>query len=79
MDIMSVGEFKSNFSEILKEISAGKKIGVTYGKKKKMVGIFVPVEKNKNKFVRKLGIWEGKATVKFAKDWKMTDEEFLNS
>jgi hypothetical protein len=28
---------------------------------------------------RKLGILEGKGAMKISKNWKMTDEEFLNS
>jgi len=76
---MSVGEFKAQFSQVLEWVRQGKTVGVTYGKKAKKVAELVPVKSAKKGGLRKLGLLEGKATVKFAKDFKMTDEEFLNS
>ena len=78
MDSLSVGEFKAKFSEVVKALQKGEEIVITYGKRKEKIGKVIPI-KNFLKKKRKLGIWEGKATVKFAKDFKMTDEEFLNS
>ena len=72
---MSVGEFKSNFSEVLDQVKKGEKIAVTYGKKKEIVGYFSPELPEQPK--RKLGILEGKATFTFSDDFKMTEEEFL--
>ncbi|MGI4022389.1 MAG: type II toxin-antitoxin system Phd/YefM family antitoxin [Janthinobacterium lividum] len=74
---MSVGEFKTNFSQVIEDVKAGEKIAVTFGKKKQIIGYFlpeIPVTKTK----RKLGILEGKATVIFNSDFKMTEEEFIN-
>jgi antitoxin (DNA-binding transcriptional repressor) of toxin-antitoxin stability system len=34
MKTMSVGEFKTHFSEVLQQVRAGVGIAVTYGKKK---------------------------------------------
>ena len=76
MKTMSVGEFKANFSEVLKMVLAGEEIGILYGKKKEMVAKMVPKAIDK-KPRRKLGILEGKGTIKFAPDFKMTEEEFL--
>jgi len=76
METMSVGEFKSNFSEILKRVLAGEEIGISYGKKKEIVARLVPkapVKKPK----RKIGILEGKSKVIFNPGFKMTEEEFL--
>lgn len=42
MKTMTVGEFKTHFSDVVKEVKAGKKIAVTSGKKKEIVGYFVP-------------------------------------
>ncbi|MCD6013244.1 MAG: prevent-host-death protein [Flavipsychrobacter sp.] len=78
MKTMSVGEFKANFSEVLKRVLGGEEIGILYGKKKEIVAKIVPKTTGK-KPKRKLGIWEGKAKVVFHKDFKMTEEEFLNS
>ena len=76
METMSVGEFKSNFSQVLKRVLAGEEIGILYGKKKEMVARLVPKEHVK-KPRRKLGILEGKLKVTFSDDFKMSEEEFL--
>jgi antitoxin (DNA-binding transcriptional repressor) of toxin-antitoxin stability system len=76
MQIMSVGEFKSNFSEILKRVLAGEEVGISYGKKKEIVARLVPKASGK-KPRRKIGILEGKGKVVFNNDFKITEEEFL--
>lgn len=76
MKIMSVGEFKANFSEALKRVLSGEEIGISYGKKRKIVAKLVPKIAGK-KPKRKLGILEGKVKVKFGPDFKITEEEFL--
>lgn len=73
---MSVGEFKANFSHVLKRVLAGEEIGISYGKRKEIVARLVPKAKTK-KPRRKLGIFEGKGKVNFSTDFKMTEEEFL--
>jgi len=75
MKTMSVGEFKTHFSEVLEQVKAGEEITVTYGKKKEVVGYFLPDKPKKPK--RKLGILEGKIKVTFMPDFEMTTEEFL--
>lgn len=39
---MSVGEFKARFSDVIAEVKAGEEIQVTFGKKKEIVGYFMP-------------------------------------
>lgn len=73
---LTVGEFKAKFSDVLSKVLQGESIGITYGKNKKKVAALVPYNKIKNKKI-KLGLLEGKASVKFAKDFKMTIDEFL--
>lgn len=78
MQTMSVGEFKSKFSKVLKKVLAGEEIGISYGKNKEIVARLVPkapVKKPK----RKLGILEGKGKVVFSDNFKMTEKEFLGS
>lgn len=75
---MSVGEFKTRFSEVIEWVKSGKKVAVTYGRKKEIVGYFVS-EPSDAPSKRKLGLLEGKADATFAEDFKMTDEEFLDS
>lgn len=76
MKTMSVGEFKSRFSEVLEQVKSGVSFAVTYGKKKEVVGYFLP-ESKLIKTKRKLGILEGKAKATFKKDFKMSEEELL--
>ena len=76
MKVMSVGEFKTNFSQVLKRVQAGEEIGIAYGKSKEIVARLVPkaiVKKGK----RKIGIFNGKGKIKFNADFKMTEQEFL--
>lgn len=73
---MTVGEFKTKFSEVLEEVKAGVGFAVTYGRKKEVVGYFLP-EAQVNVPVRKLGLLEGKAKAKFSTNFKITEEELL--
>jgi antitoxin (DNA-binding transcriptional repressor) of toxin-antitoxin stability system len=42
MKVMSVGKFKTNFSQVLKRVQAGEEIGIAYGKSKEIVARLVP-------------------------------------
>lgn len=73
---LTVGEFKAKFSEVLSKVVEGETVGITYGKRKKKIAALVPYSKIKKGKI-KLGLLEGKASVKFAKNFKMTIDEFL--
>jgi antitoxin (DNA-binding transcriptional repressor) of toxin-antitoxin stability system len=73
---MTVGEFKSHFSDVIDWVKSGKKVAVTFGKKKEIVGYFVPQHQEREE-KRKLGLLKGQATVHFKDDFKITEEEFL--
>jgi len=75
MKTMTVGEFKTHFSEVLKQVESGEEIAITYGKAKKVKAYLVP--KKEQLKPRKLGILKGKAKVIFPKNFKITEEEFL--
>ncbi len=72
---MTVGEFKSHFSQVLEEVKRGGKIAITFGRKKEIVGYFASEIPQKAK--RNLGILENKATVFFADDFKISEDDFL--
>lgn len=74
---LTVGQFKSKFSEVLTRVLQGESIGITYGKNKKKVAALVPYNKYIADKKIKLGILEGKASFKIKKGFKMTEEEFL--
>ncbi len=76
---LTVGQFKSKFSQVLEKVLKGESIGITYGKTKKKVAALVPYTTYIKQTKFKLGILEGKASFKISNDFKMTDEEFLSS
>ena len=78
MKTITVGEFKSNLAQIIERILKGEEYVVSYGRKRKKIFKVVPYQEEKPK-KRKLGLLEGKMTIKFHDDWEMSDEEFLNS
>jgi len=78
MKTVTVGEFKSNLAQIIEKILKGEEYVVSYGRKRKKIFKVVPYREEKPK-KRKLGLLEGKVTIKFNDDWKMTTEEFLGS
>ncbi len=73
---MTVGEFKSQFSQVLEEIKRGGKIAITFGRKKEIVGYFASEIAQKPK--RSLGILKDDAKVIFNEDFKITENDFLN-
>lgn len=75
MQSINVGDLKANFSDVLKKVESGEEFAILFGKRKKIVAKLVPPTPNKTR--RKLGLWDGKAKVKFSKDFKMTEEELL--
>ena len=78
MKTITVGEFKSNLAQIIEKILKGEEYVVSYGRKRKKIFKVVPYQEEKPK-KRKLGLLEGKMTIKFHDDWEMSDQEFLNS
>jgi antitoxin (DNA-binding transcriptional repressor) of toxin-antitoxin stability system len=75
MKAMAVGEVKTHFSEVLEEVKRGNTVGILYGRTKKPVAMIVPYL-NQKMTKRKIGILDGKITIKF-KDFEMTTEELL--
>ena len=76
MKTFTVGDFKTNFSEIIDWVKSGEEIAISYGRKKEIIAYMVPPGVRKGK-KRKLGLYAGKAKVTFMEDFKMTEEDFL--
>ena len=55
---------------------AGEEIAIAYGKNKKIFAHLMPMTPEK-KQRRKIGILEGKGSVRFNKDFNTTEEELL--
>jgi len=79
MKVLQSAEAKTHFSSVLRDVQAGDEVAIAYGKKKETIAVIIPYEKWKKNQKRKLGTLEGKVTVKFAKDFYMSDEELINS
>lgn len=71
---LSVGEFNARLPESLALVEKGETVTVTYGHSKRPVAVFGPPPAPPK---RKLGLLVGKATVRFAPDWKITEKELL--
>lgn len=78
MRTFTVGDLKTNFSQILEWIRKGEEIAIAFGKKKEIVAYIVPRSAHPQK-KRPLGLLNGKAKAVFQEDFKMTEEEFLAS
>ena len=76
METLTVGDFKANFSEVLKKVQNGEEIAISFGKKKEIVARLVPGTGQK-KEKRKIGIFEGKGKVVFKNNFSITEEEML--
>lgn len=75
MKTVQVGEFKANFSSLLKEVDGGEVIEVTFGKSNEVKGYFVPPSKfEKKKVVLGLGTMMG-AKVIIGDNFEFTDTE----
>lgn len=78
MKTLPVGELKAQFSEVLEKVKKGERYGILYGKKKKPIAMIVPYADGEKKSERKIGILDGKCAIKFADNFKMTEEEFTD-
>jgi prevent-host-death family protein len=79
MEVITVGELKARFSEILEQVKKGQEIVISFGKQRKKVAVLVPYSRFKGKPERKLGLLKGRASVRIRDDFKMTEEEMLTS
>jgi antitoxin (DNA-binding transcriptional repressor) of toxin-antitoxin stability system len=77
MKTVSIGDFKTNLSEIAQKVLKGEEFIVTHGRKKTKMFKVSPLDEVKQT-KRKLGILKGKVKVKFHDDWEMSEEELLD-
>ena len=77
MKTLTVGNLKTHFSKILSEIKMGKECIIEYGKKHEKVAVIIPYSKYKKKNI-KFGLLKNKGKIFFKKNFKITEEEFLN-
>jgi prevent-host-death family protein len=78
MKTLPLAEAKTHFSSLLKDVEAGNEVAISFGKKKETIAVIISYEKWKKTRKRELGILEGKGSVAFSGDFKMTDEELIS-
>jgi antitoxin (DNA-binding transcriptional repressor) of toxin-antitoxin stability system len=76
---MTVGEFKSRFSEALDAVRNGETIVVSFGRNHRKVAVLAPYSELKAAKKRPLGLLKSKARIRIRRDFKLTDEAFLES
>jgi antitoxin (DNA-binding transcriptional repressor) of toxin-antitoxin stability system len=79
MKTLQLAEAKTHFSSVMHDIQAGNEVAIAYGKKKQTIAVIIPYEQWKKSKKRELGSLKDKVKVKFSKDFKMSDEELINS
>jgi prevent-host-death family protein len=79
MKSIAVGEFKAQFSSVIKEVQEGHPIAITYGKKRTKLAVLVPYDQYVRSAKRRIGVLQGKASYDMRDDFKITDESFLTT
>ena len=79
MQTFTVGELKTNFSEVLKKIKSGQKIGISYGRKREKVAVIVPYSDYVSTPERSLGLLKDRAQCIIHDDFEITEKEMLAS
>ena len=79
MKSVAVGEFKAQFSSVIKELQEGQPITITYGKKRTKLAVLVPYDQFVKSAERQIGVLQGKASYVMHDDFTITDEAFLTA
>lgn len=79
MESITVGELKARFSEVLDRVRKGEEIVISYGKKRERVAVLLPYNHYMPGQNRKLGPLKNKGKCVIHRDFKITDEELLQS
>ena len=76
---LSIGELKTRFSEVLGRLRGGQEIIISYGKKKEKIAVLVPYNNYRGRSIRELGLLKERGRCVIHEDFKMSDEEILDS
>ena len=79
MQTLTVGELKTNFSEVLNKIKSGQKIGISYGRKREKVAVIIPYSDYVSTPERSLGLLKDRARCIIHDDFEITEKEMLAS
>lgn len=78
MIIVTVGDLKTRFSDILKKVQLGEEIAIAFGRKKEVLAYIVPKDFRDVQPPRPLGILDGKVKMSMEDNFKMTEAELLS-
>ena len=79
MRILTIGELKTHFSEVLGYVKQGETVVISYGRKKEKVAALIPYRELKPTKPRSLGLLEGRAQCNVLDGFSMNDEELVES
>lgn len=79
MKTLAVGEFKTHFSEALEDVRQGKTVGVSFGRKGKLVAVLAPPRLVLHQGGVILGSLRKKASFRTKPDYKISGEDLLSS
>ncbi|NLD93444.1 MAG: prevent-host-death protein [Fibrobacter sp.] len=77
MKTVKIKDIETSFDKLLIEVNKGTNIGILDGKRKKPVAMIVPYSKEKDS-KRRIGILDGKISIKFDDKFKFSTNDFLN-
>jgi prevent-host-death family protein len=77
MEVITVGDLKARFSEVLGQVKKGQEVIISFGKQRKRVAVLFPYDRFKSRPKRRLGLLKGRAGCQIHEHFKMSDEEVL--
>lgn len=79
MKTLAVGEFKTHFSEALEDVRHGKTVGVSFGRKGRLVAVLAPPKLVLHQGGVTLGSLKKKASFRTKPTFKISEENLLAS
>ncbi len=79
MKTSTVGNLKTHFSKVINDVKNGEEYTIEYGKQHNKVAVIIPYSKYIKGNKKKIGVLEKKGKIILKNNFKMTDDEFLNS
>jgi len=78
MKLLTVGNLKTHFSDVLDNIKKGEEYTIEFGRKKDKIAVIIPYKKYVKHNKKRIGILK-KGNILILKNFKITDEDFFNS
>ncbi len=79
MKMMTIGELKTHFSEVLEQVKQGETVVICYGKQKNKVAAIIPYDQLASAKERPLGLLQRKSSFILHDDFAIDDDELLGA